>query len=263
MSVWSRAKKSVSEKLARNWAPEAQPSRAAAPLASFTFDDFPVSARTNGARILKSRGVRGSYYAAGSFEGRHEDGLDYFRRDDLSTLVEDGHEIGCHTFGHIRLPFASDAEISGDLERNRQFVDEALGGYEMVSFAYPFGHVNVARKAMIGRRFKVCRGIFPGVNRGRIDLRQLKAIPLERRSFDHDVAERALDAGASSNGWVTFFSHDVSDHPSPYGCTPDDLARLIDAALVRGFTILPVKEAAALVAGTSAAPSGEARMLPA
>jgi len=221
MSLLARAKKSASERLARNWAPAALPSRATAPLVSFSFDDFPRSAVTSGARILRSRGVRGSFYVAGGLEGSQHEGLDQFTREDLIALA--------------------------DLQRNQAFVQAVLGDYRLASFAYPFGHVDVWKKAEIGRHFSVSRGIWPGVNHGLVDFQQLKAIPLERRSFDHASAARALDKAQATNGWVIFFTHDVSDDSSPYGCTPDDLGRLLDETLARGIEVLPVKNAAAKV----------------
>ena len=48
-------------------------------------------------------------------------------------------------------------------------------------------------------------------------------------------------------GWLILFTHDVSEQPSPYGCTPamlaEALARIVDA----GIEILPVKHAMAEV----------------
>lgn len=255
MGLWARVKLSASERLARGWTPAAVASRAERPIVSFTFDDFPKSAVDNGARLLKSRGVRGSFYASGRFAASREDGIDYFDQDDLRLLAEDGHEIGCHTFGHLRLPVTRSVVIGDDLRRNGDFVAEALGDYRMRSFAYPFGHVDVSKKVLIGRRFRLSRGIFPGVNRGRVDVQQLRAIPLEQRSFDHDAAMRAFDVAQKFNGWVIFFSHDVSNTPSRYGCTPDTLARLADAALHRGFKSMPVVEAAAQVAPDLKMPS--------
>ena len=244
MSLWKRVKWSAGERLARNWTPAARRSRATGPIVSFTFDDFPKSAVSNGARILEAKGVRGSYYAAGCFVGLRDEGLDYYDREDLSALTEAGHEIGCHTFGHLRLPFTQDVEIIADLARNRDFINDVLDDYRMSTFAYPFGHVDVWKKALIGKEFPVSRGIFPGVNRGRVDFQQLKAIPMERRSFGEEAGLRALDEAVATNGWVVFFVHDVSDDPSPYGCTADTLARMVDAALSRGMAALPVREAA-------------------
>ena len=101
-------------------------------------------------------------------------------------------------------------------------MQQILGDYTMCSFAYPDGDVSITTKALLGRWFPICRGIWSGVNQRRIDFMQLKAVGLER-SFDQARMERILDEAKETNGWVIFFTHDVSDSPSPYGCCRDSL----------------------------------------
>ena len=129
----------------------------------------------------------------GHNSGRRVDGLDYFDRADLVRAVEEGHEIGCHTFGHLRLPQAPADEIKADLERNAEFIAEALPGHRLSSFAYPFGDLDLGRKALLARRFPICRGIWPGINAGRMDFGQLKAVSLERLTADSLDVEAWLD----------------------------------------------------------------------
>src|SRR5688572_7340869 len=117
-SVVTWAATAFRERLARNWTLQAVRNRAIAPLVSFSFDDFPRSAATAGAQVLKDFGVKGSYFVSGGRAGRHIDGLDQFVEDDLINMAEAGHEIGCHTFGHIALPGSRPAAIRDDLLRN-------------------------------------------------------------------------------------------------------------------------------------------------
>ena len=56
--------------------------------------------------------------------------------------------------------------------------------------------------------------------------------------------EKILDEAKETNGWVIFFTHDVSDNPSPYGCLPRQLADVVQAVIDRGIEILPIKNAA-------------------
>lgn len=242
-AIWDKARTAFSERLTRNWSPHALPSRAKAPVVSFSFDDFPRSAAKEGARVLREFGVKGTYFVAGGRAGRHLDDVDQFTEDDLLSVAEAGHEIGCHTFGHIRLPSASHSEIADDLLRNQEFVQQILGDYTMCSFAYPDGDASIATKALVGRWFPICRGIWDGVNHRRIDFMQLKAVSLER-SFDRAHVERVLDEAKGTNGWVIFFTHDISEKPSPYGCLPGQLAGILQAVIDRGIEILPIKNAA-------------------
>jgi len=245
-AIWDRAKTAFSERLTRNWSPHALANRAGTALVTFTFDDFPRSAATAGAPILRSYGVKATYFVSGARSGRHLDGVEQFTEGDLVEVAEAGHEVGCHTFGHIRLPVSTPTEISDDLSRNRDFVNRVLGEYHMTSFAYPFGHASIAAKNFIGRHFPVARGICFGINKRRVDFSLLRAVSLER-AFDHGRVLKVLDEARRTNGWVLFFTHDVSDTPSPYGCRPSELARVVEAVLERRIAVLPMKRAAAKV----------------
>ncbi|HEY4032082.1 MAG TPA: polysaccharide deacetylase family protein [Caulobacteraceae bacterium] len=241
-----RAAKAAQVRLARNIKINGLDTRLDEPVVSFTFDDFPRSALTEGGRILRERGWAGAYFAAGGFCGRRVDGLDYFDRDDLVQAAEEGHEIGCHTFSHLRLPDTSAREIQADLERNAAFIADVLPDHRLSSFAYPYGDLDLGKKALLGRRFPICRGIWPGINAGRMDFAQLKAVPLERRSLANLDVEAWLDRVQAERGWLIFFTHDVSDDPSDYGCSRQAFEAAADAVARRGIRVLPVKNAVGL-----------------
>lgn len=245
-ALLSRAVKAAQVRLARNVGLNALGTRLEAPVVSFTFDDFPRSALHEGGRMLRERGWTGTYFAAGGFCGRTVDGLDYFDRDDLVQAAEEGHEIACHTFGHLRLPQTRRADIEADLARNADFVAEVLPGQRLSSFAYPYGDLDLQRKALIARRFSVCRGIWPGINAGRMDFAQLKAVALERRTLDSLDIEAWLDRVQAERGWLVFFTHDVSDDPSAYGCHRKTFEAVTNAVARRGLRVLPLKNAAGL-----------------
>ncbi len=52
-------------------------------IVSFTFDDFPRSAVSNGARLLDDYGVRGTFYLTGSYCGRVVDDVPQYCAEDL------------------------------------------------------------------------------------------------------------------------------------------------------------------------------------
>ena len=245
-ALLARAAKAAQVRLARNVKLNGLDTRLEAPVVSFTFDDFPRSALHEGGRMLRERGWAGTYFAAGGFCGQRVEGLDYFDRDDLIQASEEGHEIACHTFGHLRLPQTRPDAIEADLQRNADFLAEVLPGQRLSSFAYPYGDLDLGRNAQIARRFPVCRGIWPGINAGRMDFAQLKAVPLEKRSLDGFDVEAWLDRAEAQRGWLIFFTHDVSDDPSPYGCDRKTFEAVADAVAKRGFKVLPAKNAAGL-----------------
>ena len=58
---------SAIRRISNAWPAKPVFSRLSAPVASFTFDDFPHTAWINGAPILESFGVRGTYFVAHAF----------------------------------------------------------------------------------------------------------------------------------------------------------------------------------------------------
>jgi peptidoglycan/xylan/chitin deacetylase (PgdA/CDA1 family) len=245
-ALMSRASKAIQVRLARNVKLRARPSRLTEPVVSFTFDDFPRSALTEGGRMLRQAGWTGTYFAAGGFCGRVVDEVSYFSREDLVQADAEGHEIACHTFGHLRLAGEDRPTILADLQRNADFIHEALPDVRLSSFAYPYGDLDLGKKALMAARFPVCRGIWPGLNAGRLDLAQLKAVALERRSLDRLDIDAWLDGAQSAKAWLVFFTHDISDDPSPYGCDRRTFAEVVERVAARGIKVLPLKDAAGL-----------------
>ena len=233
-----------------------KPARLAPPraVASFSFDDFPRSAWTVGGPLLARYGARATYYAAGQFCGRQVEGVDYYDEAMLREIEAAGHEVGCHSFSHEPSPAVASVLLEDDLERNAIFLREALGRDPgPLSFAYPYGMVCTRTKKLIGARFPSGRGIHPGLNGAHTDLAQLKAIPLERRSWRAETVEGWIEAARTSRSWIVFFSHDVSDDPTPYGCTPAMLEHALAASQAAGLDRLPVREALALASAESGA----------
>jgi peptidoglycan/xylan/chitin deacetylase (PgdA/CDA1 family) len=220
-------------------------SRLSAPVASITFDDFPKSAWTTGGDILEQHGVKGTYYVAGGFDGRTEDGLRYFDAEDLKAVAAAGHEVGCHTFSHERTCSLDSASLMDDVERNAAYVQDVLGDYALSSFAYPYGEASPRTKLKFAKRFPTSRGIRKGVNTGLVDLSQLKAVGVEAWWWTPGYIESMIKKARQENGWLIFFTHDISDQPSPYGATPGMLEHCIAALKAEGVEILPVKHALA------------------
>jgi peptidoglycan/xylan/chitin deacetylase (PgdA/CDA1 family) len=223
-------------------------SRLKAPLASITFDDFPRSAWTVGGAFLRRRGVKATYYVSGGMCGGVENGQDCYHASDLADIVADGHELGCHTYSHERGPERPSHSLVDDVERNAAFIEDVLGDYPLQSFAFPYGDASPRTKLLFKNRFATSRGIGRGVNSGLIDLSQLKAIGLESGSWRPEIVEEAVAAAQKSNGWVIFFTHEVTTTPSPYGSTPAMVEHLLDTLAQAGMEVLPVKDAASRVA---------------
>jgi peptidoglycan/xylan/chitin deacetylase (PgdA/CDA1 family) len=215
------------------------------PIASITFDDFPRSAWTAGHPILESFGARATYYTAGRFCGIVENGIEYFHADDLRAVRRAGHEIGAHSYAHPMSTKVRSRALLDDADRNDAALSEILGPEHLSSYAYPYGNISPRVKRLMARRFACARGIRPGVNAGTIDLAQLLAVPLEARRWRPHEIQAAVNAAVEQNGWIILFTHDVTENPSPYGCTPAMLVQALSMVAAAGIEWLPVKHAMA------------------
>ena len=210
---------------------------------SLSFDDIPVSAWTEAGPILEEHDVTATYYVAGGLTGGQNLGLPQFTTDHLQALFGAGHEVGCHTFGHTSALAVSPADYAADLDRNAAWVAERLAGHVMTTFAWPYGDVSVGAKAVVAERFALARGVRDGVNAGSADRANLQAIGLESRRLPGYDLEALMAGTAARKGWLVAYGHDVMDRPTPYGCTPDDLDRVIRLAKAAGLEIMPVGQA--------------------
>lgn len=208
---------------------------------SLSFDDIPTTAWTEAGPILAEHGVLATYYVCGGMSGGTNLALPQFETEHLQALHAAGHEVGCHTYEHASVLNLSPIDLAASFDRNAQWVGERLEGHVMTSFAYPFGDCGLRSKNVVADRFDFARGIRDGVNQGRTDRALLQAIGLESRRLPHYDLETLMQQTASSSGWLIAYGHDVMDGPTPYGCTPDDLDRIIRLARAAGLDILPVE----------------------
>ncbi|MEA2837504.1 MAG: hypothetical protein QOD89_2054 [Bradyrhizobium sp.] len=213
------------------------------PMVSFTFDDVPKSAATVGAAILEQHDVHGTFYVIGSQVGTSSPLWDMVDGEDVVALHRRGHEIACHTFSHQRACDLSAAALNAEIERNQHYLRSLDSSIRIDNFAYPFGYGSFVRKRQLKAVFKSCRSIVPGVNSGSVDLQFLRAMPLIDRRIDRDGIERAFDQAQTHNGWLIFYTHDVADEPSPYGCSPSLLNEGLEAASRRKIPVLNMAEA--------------------
>jgi peptidoglycan/xylan/chitin deacetylase (PgdA/CDA1 family) len=226
--------------LARDWRIAPHRLRSDGPMVSFTFDDVPKSAVTTGTRILDEYDARGTFYIAGGLVGQWSGNWTELSADDIVRLHHDGHEIACHTFSHLRTTDLDAATMAAEIDRNRRYLTALDASIKLENFAYPFGLASVSHKGQLRKIFRSSRGILPGVNSGVVDLQFLRAMPLIEQDIDRDAIDRAFDEAVAKNGWLIFYSHDVENTPSPYGCTPDLLRHALKAAARRNIPALTV-----------------------
>jgi peptidoglycan/xylan/chitin deacetylase (PgdA/CDA1 family) len=201
-----------------------------APVVSFTFDDVPLSAATEGAALIEEAGARATYYISGGLMGQRTEEWEVIGPDRMIDLHASGHEIGCHSHSHSRADMLSPAAIEADIARNHQALRAIEPSLPLENFAYPYGQTNYGWKKRLNRHFRSSRGIRPRINAGATDAQFLHAVPLINRDVDEGGVERAFEQAAKAKGWLIFYSHDVTASPSPYGCTPKLLRHALKTA---------------------------------
>jgi peptidoglycan/xylan/chitin deacetylase (PgdA/CDA1 family) len=217
--------------------------RGAQGVISFTFDDVPRTALTVGGRILSRHGVGGTFYIAGGLTGRKEEGLDCHALEDLKAATRDGHEIGSHGYAHIRYSELTRSEIDQDLERNRLFLGETLGDASPISFSYPFGAARLRTKRALAGKFVAARGVRQGINTHVCDLSDLRANPIFTSQMTEGRIRDLVQQACEKKGWLIFYTHDVSDAPSPWGTTAALFETAVRAAVASGCRVLPIRNA--------------------
>lgn len=212
------------------------------PLVSFTFDDVPDSALIEGAAILERHGVRGTFYIAGDLVGQVAPNRRLITSEGTRELARRGHEVGCHTFSHRRIRDIPHAELAGDLDRNAAALAEAGVGRAPANFAFPYNSAWPPARAEFRRRFRSCRGGGEEINRGLVDPLMLKAVEI-RPPLEQAALARHIDDLRREPGWLIFTTHDVGEHPTPFGCTPATLEGLVAHAVAAGCDVLTVDAA--------------------
>ncbi len=211
------------------------------PIVSFSFDDCPLSAIENGLPLLDAKGWQSTVYiACGLFDINNHFGL-HMGKNDVRAVFRAGHEIGDHTFSHCDISERSLSDSLADIRKNQAELNR-LDIPESETFAYPYGQVTPALKRALQTYFLGARGIKPIVHKKSVDLNQIGSMPL----FNDKRFEQLLNAISSlkkTSGWMTIFTHDVTDNPSAWGCTPAQLQAVIEAVDRIDAEVMPISAA--------------------
>jgi len=135
---------------------------------------------------------------------------------------------------------AAPADIAAEIDRNGAMLTELLGE-RPANFAYPFGGISQTAKAAAHCHFASCRGTGRGLNRGTVDLADLRSTSLYARDFDRDRLCGLIDEAKAQAAWLIFFTHDVAEQPSDFGCTPKQFDAIV-AHAAANTSVLPVRD---------------------
>jgi peptidoglycan/xylan/chitin deacetylase (PgdA/CDA1 family) len=214
---------------------------------SFSFDDFPKTALATGGAILEKYGLRGTYYAALGLAGSDGNVGPIAELAEMREAHQRGHELACHTYSHLDCSRASAPEILSEIRRNADAMAALIDGFAPANFAYPFGRYVGTAKRLVAPCFASCRGTSDGINHRGADLADLRGTRVYAQQFSESAMRRLIDRACELGGWLIFYTHDVTEAPSRFGCTPRQWESIVAYAAGRA-AVLPVRDVVARIA---------------
>ena len=196
---------------------------------ALTFDDGPDPLWTPTILdILKKENVQATFFIIG------KNGQAY--PDLVRRIVNEGHEIGNHTFTHPNLGEIPDALVDLELNATQRLI-ESLTGHSTVLFRPPyFGDAEADKPEEVESAFRAQQlgYIMVGL---RIDPGDWKT-PISANEIVERTVERALDKNPETRGEVVLLHDSGGDRSA----TVEALPRLIHDLRARGFRFVPVAD---------------------
>ena len=208
---------------------------------SFTFDDVPRSAFDLASAALEDMEARGTFYVALSMMEGLSEKAGAFAYDDLEHCLSKGHELGCHTFSHLHFHRTHDiALIRQDMESNQRSLEQNGINVKLRDFSYPYGEQSMLARKAVSERYRTARGIEEGINRGSIDLYNLKSVKLYQSENPLEKIFRIMENLKRHGGWLVFYTHDIQDSYSIFGCSEDYFKSVLQKCRELNLTIKTV-----------------------
>ena len=207
-------------------------------IVSFSFDDFPASAFHNAAPILEDAGWRGTYYTCGGLLGAESGSGTLASAEEVNDCLARGHEIANHTLSHCNCSQSDAATIRREIADN----SAALPAAATKNFAFPFGAANIRERRIAKDLVATARGVQHGINGRETLVKDLLANPIYTDT-GLDKLYSLIAENSQKQGWLIFYTHDVTDDPSPFGCTQEDFSVIVAAVASIDMEVLTVEQA--------------------
>lgn len=187
------------------------------PYVALTFDDGPSSSLTPQALdILKRNNAHATFFVLGENAERN--------KPILARAAAEGHEIGSHTYSHIKMTSVSDDRICRELERTNAAIQEATGRLPQV-MRPPYGAVNARLVDMVYQNYGMSSVLWD----------------VDTRDWQHPgvdvVVQRAV--GGAKPGSVILL-HDI------HASTLAAVEGIVSGLQARGFKLVTVSQLIAL-----------------
>lgn len=192
-------------------------------IVSLTFDDGDAD-NFAPAALLKENGLRATWYIPSGLIGT----TGYMTWEQLRALQEAGHEIGGHSLDHMHIDGLDAQALRHEVCDDRQALQ--AGGFEVVSFAYPFGGYDEAAREMVRDcGYTSARTIGAGPEDiPPLDAFLLRAYPYIVRDTSFSKLQRYV-AGVRNEGggWLILIFHHVCKGCDYFAVRPEVMERFI------------------------------------
>ena len=166
-----------------------------------------------------------------------------FGPEHLEAILDEGNELGCHTYDHIDAWDGKPAAFEHSIMLNREAASKAIEHVNFKTMSYPKSQPHPRNKRVAGRHFGCCRGGGQTFNSDVIDLNLLKSCFIDKINNETiETLKLKIDQNREKRGWLIFSTHDVRDNPSRFGCTSEFFEGVVRYAVDSGAVILPVCE---------------------
>jgi peptidoglycan/xylan/chitin deacetylase (PgdA/CDA1 family) len=129
---------------------------------ALTFDDG-FKEHLKIARFLARRGIRATFFVITGL--RMFMGRELLSPSEIIEIASLGHEIGSHTVTHIDMTHTPEDVMLKELVESKKFLSELLG-YEVNSFAYPYGPHSDTAARLAKQIYRVVRTTYVGSAKG-------------------------------------------------------------------------------------------------
>ena len=174
---------------------------------SLTFDDGYYSQYEKAVPALNAHGFKGTFFI-------FTDYADYFNLwDRWREAAVMGHEIASHSKTHPFLTALPLSEAEYEIVTSQMLIDAEIPGQKSVTFAYPYGDLNAAVKALVQKYYIGARGVREALNDASTDLYNAVAYDVVR--YDVFQMEALTEQAVSQKKWLIPVFHGFS--PGEYG----------------------------------------------
>jgi peptidoglycan/xylan/chitin deacetylase (PgdA/CDA1 family) len=184
---------------------------------SLTFDDGDAdnySVRS----VLAENNLHATFYIVSGFTNSNG----YMTDNQLRDLYNDGNEIGGHTLSHTNLADVHGADLKREVCQDRSNL--LAYGFDVTSFAYPFGHYDdEAKQVVMDCGYSNARGVSDGPETTPpVDVYGLRAMPyIVSDTRLPKMIRYITQVENNGGGWVIFVFHHVCDGCNQYAINPE------------------------------------------